>query len=332
MRARTNSHIHLIYGLKGVGALAPTFESLKSWALAPEETHRHRNFIGRLNSAPFLSAAILFCGLLSLLGNPPALAAGADSAVLQADRQFIQSAAKPDPSALGKLLDADFTWTDSEGKTSTLADVLHSVPKPALGDGPGIDLTERTYGEVGAVTASSGKIHVLRLWVQRPAGWRLLVYHEVKQLDAPSNVKGTGVNDCENPCKEVPFKPANASEAAIIASWQALETAVTHHDAAGWAPHMADEFVQISSNSDHPITKAARMQTLDKQKELGVGSAPSPLVSAKMYDFGDAVIMTCLHQPHHGKPVHVSRLWIKRDGKWVMVYSFQTSIEAGTPQ
>ena len=332
MRARTSSHIHLIYGLKGVGASAPTFGSLKVGALAPEETLGQRNFLSRLIFARFLSAIILFCGFFPLLGNSPALAAQADSAVLQADRQFIQSAAKPDPSALGKLLDADFTWTDAEGKTLTLADVLHSVPKPALGDESGIDLTERTYGEVGAVTASSGKIHVLRLWVQRPAGWRLLVYHEVKQLDAPSNAKGTGVNDCENPCKEVPFKPANADEAAIIASWQALETAVTHHDAAGWAPHMADEFVQISSNSDHPITKAARMQTLDKQKELGVGSAPSPLVSAKMYGFGDAVIMTCLHQPHHGKPVHVSRLWIKRDGKWVMVYSFQTSIEAGTPQ
>jgi len=26
-----------------------------------------------------------------------------------------------------------------------------------------------------------------------------------------------------------------------------------------------------------------------------------------MFDFGDAVIMTCLHQPYSGKPIHVSR-------------------------
>jgi hypothetical protein len=58
-----------------------------------------------------------------------------------------------------------------------------------------------------------------------------------------------------------------------------------------------------------------------------VGSAPSPLVSAKMFDFGDSVVMTCLHQPHIGKPVHVSRLWIKRDDQWVMVISYQTSIQ-----
>ncbi len=276
-------------------------------------------------------SSIALCLSLSLAARN-ANGAEDDQSVLQADHKFVQAAALQNGSLLHQILDDDFTWTDADGKTLTAAEVLHSVPKPALGDEAGIDLTERTYGQVGAVIASRGKIHVLRLWVQRAAGWRLLVYHEVKQLDEPSNVKGTGVNECENPCKGVPFKPANADEAAIIASWQALETGVTTHDSAAWAPHIADEFVQISSNSDHPISKAGRMQTLDKQKQLGVGSAPSPLVSAKMFDFGDAVIMTCLHQPHTGKPVHVSRLWIKRDGKWVMSISFQTAIQAGTPK
>jgi hypothetical protein len=59
-----------------------------------------------------------------------------------------------------------------------------------------------------------------------------------------------------------------------------------------------------------------------------VASAPAPLVSAEMFDFGDAVIMKCLHQPFSGKPVHVTRLWIKRNGKWVMSISFQTTIQA----
>jgi hypothetical protein len=126
----------------------------------------------------------------------------------------------------------------------------------------------------------------------------------------------------------VPFQPANEAEQAIIASWQALETGVTAHDAEAWAPHIADEFAQISSNSDHVISKTGRIETLNKQKTSGVGSAPAPLVSAKMFDFGDAVIMTCLHQPYSGKPIHVSRLWIKRDGKWIMSISYQTMIQA----
>ena len=286
----------------------------------------------RAQTKYFLAVVVFSVALCLPLTSRQAAAAEADQAVLQADRKFVQAASLENGSLLARMLDDDFTWTDADGKTLTYTEVLHSVPKPALGDESGIDIAERTYGQVGAVSASRGKVHVLRLWVQRSAGWRLLVYHEVKQLEEPSHVAGSGVMDCENPCKGVPFKPANEAEAAIIASWQALETAVTAHDAAGWAPHIADEFVQISSNSDHPISKSGRMETLNKQKQSGVGSAPSPLVSAKMYDFGDAVIMTCLHQPHSGKPVHVSRLWIKRDGQWVMSISYQTAIQAGTPK
>jgi hypothetical protein len=276
----------------------------------------------------FLTVTFLASGLLLSLAAAQAAAAEGDAAVLQADRKFVQAASLANSSLLTRMLDDDFTWTDADGRTLTAAEVLREVPKPALGDEAGIDATERTYGQVGAVSASRGRVHVLRMWVQRSNGWRLLVYHEVKQLEQPSTSAGSGVKDCENPCKAVPFKPANDAEAAIIASWQALETGVTAHDADAWAPHIADEFVQISSNSDHVISKAGRIETLNKQKASGVGSAPTPLVSAKMFDFGDAVIMTCLHQPYSGKPIHVSRLWIKRDGKWIMSVSYQTAIQA----
>jgi Domain of unknown function (DUF4440) len=276
----------------------------------------------RLLAVVFLSATLLSTTSRSTM------AADGDPGVMQADRQFVQAAAKGDTAGLGNMLDAEFTWTDTEGKTIAAEEALRAVPKDALGDESGVEVSERTYGEVGAVNVSRGKVHILRLWVQRRGGWRLLVVHEVKQLEQPSTSAGSGVKDCENPCKMVPFKPANEAEQAIIASWQALETSVTAHDGEAWAPHIADEFVQISSNSDHVISKAGRIETLNKQKASGVGSAPAPLVSAKMFDFGDTVIMTCLHQPYSGKPIHVSRLWIKRDGQWIMSISYQTTIQA----
>jgi len=280
----------------------------------------------RVQAARIVAIGLLF---LSFPVTANRLIAGeGDPAVMQADRAFLQAAAKGDGAVLRKMLDAEFTWTDADGKTLTAEEVLRAVPKNALGDESGDEVSERTYGQVGAVQASRGKAHILRMWVQRPGGWRLLVYHEVRQLEQPSTSQGSGVKECENPCKTVPFKPANEAEQAIIASWQALETGVTAHDAEAWAPHIADEFVQISSNSDHVISKSGRIETLNKQKASGVGSAPTPLVSATMFDFGDAVIMTCLHQPYSGKPIHVSRLWIKRDGKWIMSISYQTTIQA----
>jgi len=282
----------------------------------------------RAQTVRFLAFAFLLAGSLLFVTSRNAFAADTDQSVLQADRKFVQAASLQNGSLLARMLDDDFTWTDADGKTLTSAEVLHAVPKPILGDESGVEASERTYGQVGAVNVSRGKVHILRMWVQRPGGWKLLVYHEVKQLEQPSTSAGSGVKECANPCGMVPFKPANEAEAAIIASWQALETGVTAHDAEAWTPHIADEFVQISSNSDHVISKAGRIETLNKQKASGVGSAPAPLVSAKMFDFGDAVIMTCMHQPYSGKPIHVSRLWIKRDGKWIMSISYQTTIQA----
>src|SRR3984893_2714317 len=279
-----------------------------------------------------IALAVVFSAIVFATFPKGSLAADMDKAVMQADRAFVEAVAKGDASKLTGLLDKDFTWCDSNGQTRSAAEVVRSVPKDSLGEESGVELSERSYGQVGAVNASRGKIHILRLWVERPEGWRLLVYHEVTQLEQPSISTGSGVQQCENPCKSVPFQPANEAQRAIIASWQGLETGVTAHDSAAWAPHVADEFIQISSNSDHPITKSGRMATLDKQKQLAVGSAPAPLVSAKMFDFGDAVVMTCLHQPHIGKPIHVSRLWIKRDGQWIMAISYQTTIQAGTSQ
>jgi hypothetical protein len=268
------------------------------------------------------------CGAAMVTLPSPRVAAADESSVLQIDREFVQATAKDDKAKVAALLDTDFAWTDADGKTQTKTDVLKSLPTPALGNETGADVKHRTYGAVGAVMSGRGKIHVLRIWVKRPAGWRLLVYHEValgRQASAPA---GPGVKECENPCRTVPYKPKNEAEQAIITSWQELETGVTNHEAAAWAPHIAEEFTMLGSSNDHPLTKADRIATINLQKQTGFGSAPAPLVSAQMFDFGDAVIMTCLHQPYKGKPVRVSRLWIKRDGHWIMSISYQTTIQA----
>ncbi len=265
--------------------------------------------------------------LLATLALYGTVAADEPSA-LQADREFVQAAAKGDITTVGKLLDADFTWTDADGKTLSRADVLSSLLTLALGDETGAHQRRQTRSQVEAIMADRDKIHVLRLWVKRAAGWRLLVYHEVVLGRQEASSPGPAATDCQNPCKTVPYKPKNEAEQAIIASWQALETGVTNHDAAAWSPHIAEEFTMLGSTNDHPLTKADRINTLNLQKQTGRGTAPAPLVSAQMFDFGDSVVMTCLHQPYTGKPVHVTRLWIKHEGKWILSISYQTTVQA----
>ena len=278
--------------------------------------------------ASVLAIIFFLCGLVFIFSAKPATGAVDESSALQSDHDFVQAAANRDTTAVAKFLDDNFTWTDADGKTLSRSDVLSSLPTPALGNEAGAHQQRQSRSQVEAIMVDRDKIHVLRMWVKRSSSWRLLVYHEVALGQQSSSPSGPGVTDCENPCKTVPYKPKNEAERAIIESWQALETGVTNHDAVAWAPHIADEFAMLSSANDHPLTKADRVATLNLQKQTGRGTAPSPLVSAQMFDFGDSVVMTCLHQPYVGKPVHVSRLWIKRDGKWIMSLSFQTTVQA----
>src|ERR1022692_4409382 len=72
---------------------------------------------------------VLLAGVLATLGT---LSGDQDPAIMQVDRGFIQAVAKADTPALAKLLDADFTWTDFEGRTRTRDQVLRDPPQSAI--------------------------------------------------------------------------------------------------------------------------------------------------------------------------------------------------------
>jgi hypothetical protein len=261
-------------------------------------------------------SSLLFAGVWSARG-------GEDQTMIQADRAFVEAVAKADKPALDILLDADFTWTDSEGRSETKAQVLRNLPKPAIANGKDADSKAYTYGQIGDVQANAGRAHVLRVWVKRPGGWKAIVYQEVISLDAsPTFAPGAG-RDCENPCKTVAYQPKNETERQVVSAYSKLETAAMAHNSAAFATLVADEFVAASSNSNKLYDKRGRMDDFDHSKMAGV--APTPLMSAHMFDFGDAVLMTSEHKPDRGKPLHVTRVWIKHDGNWVETLSYQTS-------
>jgi hypothetical protein len=270
-------------------------------------------------TALFLGA--MCCALFATLISKTAAATGDDQVVHESDHAFVEALARKDKAAAGKLLDANFLWTESSGNTLTKAQVLQNLPTPAAGFDA--EAQEHTYGQVAAIQAANGKVHVLRVWVRRPAGWRLLIYHEVTQAEK-AQAPGPSTNECANPCKTVPYEPKNEAEKGIILSWQQLETAVTNHDPLAWAPHFADEFVLIASGATQPNTKADRIAQLSKP---GVGPAPPGLDWARMFDFEDSVVMVAQSKPYSGKPAHISRVWVKQNGNWQMCLSYQTTIQ-----
>ena len=271
---------------------------------------------------PSVTAYYILSGLLAAATVPVAQ----DPGMLQADRAFVQAVAGADRAALDKLLDADFTWTDAAGKKLTRDQVLRDIPEELNPASELAGLKSYSYGQLGDVQANLGRAHVLRVWVKRPGGWKAMVYQEVSSLDAaPSFAPGAG-KDCENPCKAVPYQPKSATERQVVSAYSQLETAAMAHNSPVFATLVADEFVAASSNSNKLYDKRGRMEDFDHAKMAGV--APTPLVSASMFDFGGAVLMTSEHKPDRGKPLHVTRVWVKRNGSWVETLSFQTSVQA----
>ena len=247
--------------------------------------------------------------------------------MLQADRAFVRAVTTADKPALEKLLDADFTWTNFEGKAQTKAEVLGDIPSQLNRADEQGELRQYTYGEIGDIQVNSGRTHVLRVWVKRPAGWKAIVYQEVMSLDAPPSFTPGAGKDCENPCKMIPYKPKNATEQQVVTAYSKLETAATARNSAAFAVMVADEFVAASSNSNKLADKRGRMEDFDHAKSGGV--APTPLLSARMVNFEGVVLMTSSHKPDQGKPLLVTRIWVERNGNWVETLSYQTIVKAG---
>jgi hypothetical protein len=270
------------------------------------------------------SAVLAVAVALPILSN-----AADDAAVKDADSSFVMALAKRDKSKISKALDAQLTWTTSAGDTFGRAKALATLPMPALGDESGAAVDERSYGsDVAAVQASKDKVHVLRIWAKRAEGWRLLVYQEVTQRSGAAPPPQATTNDCENPCKGVPYTAKDDAERGIIKSWAELETAVLHHDAKNWTPHVLDDFVLISSGSAEPADKAFRLKQLNTP---GFGPAPPQLAkspAARFIHFGDTVVMIAQANPYAGKPNHITRIWVKGPETWQMAFSYQTTIQS----
>jgi Domain of unknown function (DUF4440) len=272
----------------------------------------------------------LFVSLCASAANASQSSVQGDATSTQiaaADQSFVDAVTQKDSAKLAKLLHDDFSWTNSKGKTLRKSEVLANVPVSA--DAATQERQVRIFAsDSGGVLTQRLQSYTFRVWLKQGSVWRILLYQEVNQL-ASAPIPREGKSECDNPCKTLPYEPKNDTERAVIASWQALESAVTAHDSATWAKHVADDFTQITSNSARPLDKTARMKIIDEQRVSGAGSAPPPLARADFDDLGATVVMRCVNHPPNGKEIYVTRVWVERNGVWLLSFSFQTTVQAG---
>lgn len=281
--------------------------------------------MNRSRKSFFFIVAICAAFLFNSAGGH-SLAAGEEDRVRDADRALIQFLGNNQKEEAGRFLDENFVWIDSNGRGVNASQLLQQHLRPANADVPA---EVRIYGQSAIVRANRGKLQVMRIWAKRPAGWRAVLYQEVKQVEKSEPPTGAGAAsaECENPCNSIPFEPQTQSEREAIASWQGVMRAMANNDADAYAPLIADEFTATDTHHDRPYTKPDRIAQIGKQKLSGARSTPPALLSARMFDFGETVMMIAREQRPSAKAYFNTRMWVKRDARWQMLFSFNTRIE-----
>jgi len=279
-----------------------------------------------------LIVAVVYGGVLASgpMGRVPA-GDEAEQAALQADQSLLSALGKPDKTETGKLLDADFVWTDADGKSRNRAEVLGDLPTYTTDNQGDENVQTHFYGQVETVLGVHHNARFLRVWVKRPTGWKEFVELDtpISARTAPASVEAApSQGNCENPCRTVPYEPTTAMDKAILADWQKTKMEEWHPDAVDWPMHIADEFLIINNTTMR--NKQERVAIAQKQQAAGVGTPGDPITAMEIHDFGNnAAVMISHHVPHRGgKPYYNVRVWTLRDGRWQLAVSQQSTIQS----
>ena len=280
----------------------------------------------------------LLVAVFALARSAPAMAAAPEQGPESADHSLTTAIAKGDALTAGKLLDAEFSWTDRTGKTKTKEEILSHLG--SLAAGADSELKVVKDGDVvlfrgnHSVPPQNSFVRFVRVWVKRPQGWQLLVYQEtIKAAKPPEKRSGFGSPSggapvaCENPCKTIPYKPETAAQQEVVSMWQAVERTVLTNDVEGWIPNFTDDFLFVTPDGGTPLNKADRIAMIKELRRTNTTLIPAEVVSMKVWVFRDVAVMRSEHKPVHGKLLHVTRLFEKHSGHWQIAFGQQTSVE-----
>ena len=283
-----------------------------------------------------LTTGILFGAVLILLSSRPLAAADDTPAFRQADHSLAEALASGDKKAAAALLDERFQWVEANGRIHTKTQVLDDLAQFASDNEGALDV--RTVALLGQVERVLGIHHNQRfahIWVKNPAGWQAFVYLNIPipaerpENMAPPNPPTEADKLCENPCKTLPYKAENATQEGALAAWFRLKNDEWHPNAEDWAAH-ADEYHEtVTPRTDIP--KLQHVQELAEERKLygeNGGSGGSSVLSMRMFDFGNVVIMEAFQGRNaSAKPTSWNlRLFLNRGDGWKIVLSAQTNI------
>lgn len=271
------------------------------------------------------SGVVLGAMSAALIGLTALPATAAEDAVAAVDKAFVQAYEKGDMATVKKYLDPDFTWIDTDGVLYFKDDALALGLKPLVLSGADVKIVEHKYGKVVWIQENQGNKYAAHFWVERPAGWRLLHNSEIATRPRSENPDGRSPYPipCVNPCQVMPYKPVTPNEKAAILGWQEQEDGTPEH----WRMHVADDQVVVGSYG--VMTKNDRWSFISKRPPTAPKVGVSPVLFARMWDLGTAVVAIMCQPTYGGKAYWSSRVFApNKDGLWMMMESYHTTIQA----
>jgi len=262
-------------------------------------------------------------------------AQSAPSSAQQAEQVLLAAAATGDAAAAGALLDAEFEWTTPAGVNHKRDETLANLSALSTNTRGETSVQSYSYDHMVVITGVRPSSRFLRVWVERPQGWRLFAMIDVPIVTGappPFSVPtGDKLPDCDNPCRNIPFNPATPAQREMLDTFKRLKMDEWHPNPDDWAPWVLDDVYYFTSAA--AMSKADRVNRLAQQKQTGAASVPGdPVLFMRIAEFGQSAVMFARHAPFRGgKPYYSVRAWALRDGKWRFANSAQTTIEAAAP-
>lgn len=259
-------------------------------------------------------------------GGAPILAA--DAALGEAMRVGNKAVAR-------RLLALQFLQVDADGRIHSrkefLADLKRAAPAPAN------DIRAWSFGLVAIVTgrhksAHDADVFFVDAWVKQKGAWRALLMQDVPvatgDVPAVTTVPAAPPQpyECDNPCKTIPYRVRSPAEQDVINTFQSIMKAIVAHDADEWAKHVADEFV-VYAGGPTPIAKSGRIATIEQQKDQNATIRIGAVQTMRLAVYGDGAVMTATEADDGRPPYRAARVFIKRDGQWLMAMSAHTAVK-----
>ena len=259
----------------------------------------------------------------------------AEESVAAAERALADALRTGDRTIARKLLSLQFGYTDEAGRTYSRHEFLADLKNLSAATGGDPKLT--MYGLLATVTgerksADGNAAFFLDIWVKQKGAWRALARHNVVVADGAAAVASSRDEDnaieCTNPCQTMPYRVRSPAEQDVLNSFLAVEKASIAHDAQEWSKHVADEFMLYRSGYA-PIDKAARIAAIEQRKRDGSPVTVGEIQAVRLSVYGDAAAMiTTQMVPDNSRPPYrAARVWVRRNGQWLMTISVQTDIQ-----